>query len=420
VAGPVNVLVVLLDDVGVDQVSAYGWPGAPATPTIDALAARGLRFDHAWAAPSCSPTRAALMSGQYAHRTTIGAVIHENQPAELPLSVVTLPEGLKRAPGGWSAGYVGKWHLSTETSPSGAEHPWLQGFDQFSGSLNNIVGADRSMVNWDRVGFDHQTVRETRFSTDAIVDDALEAAGRLQQPFLLYVAFHAAHQPMMVPPGVDLPDPTLNTLYAANVSYADQQLGRLLDGLGDRLQNTLVLVLGDNGTPDHAKDPDGQVGAKGGFLEGGVNVPFIVAGPPVTARGASSSLVHVVDVFPTLMELAGAPGLDRELDGHSLVPLFTDPTRSVRELVYTELRHPPTGPPWKKVERAASDGTHKLVDTFGEGERWYVSPQGGVEHEVPEREVPADVRRELRRELARHPVGVTRPEGPSAPSRSDR
>jgi hypothetical protein len=236
---------------------------------------------------------------------------------------------------------VGKWHLSTETSPSGAEHPWLQGFDQFSGSLNNIVGADRSMVNWDRVGFDHQTVRETRFSTDAIVDDALEAAGRLQQPFLLYVAFHAAHQPMMVPPGVDLPDPTLNTLYAANVSYADQQLGRLLDGLGDRLQNTLVLVLGDNGTPDHAKDPDGQVGAKGGFLEGGVNVPFIVAGPPVTARGASSSLVHVVDVFPTLMELAGAPGLDRELDGHSLVPLFTDPTRSVRELVYTELRHPP-------------------------------------------------------------------------------
>lgn len=399
---PPNVLVLLLDDVGVDQVSAYGWPGAPATPNIDAVAERGLRYTHAWSMPVCSPTRAALLTGQMPHRNHVGAVIHPQQAVELPLSVTTIPEMLRESPDVWRSAAIGKWHLSTVSSPSGAEHPWLQGFDRFSGSLNNLVG--ESMVDWTRVGFDRREVRETRFSTDAIVDDALEALAELPEPFFLYVAFHAAHEPMRVPPGWALDDPTdPNALYAANVAYADAAIGRLLDGLGDRSARTLVVVLGDNGTPAHGKDEGGMEGAKGSFLEGGVNVPFVVAGPPVTARGVVDARVHVVDLFPTVMELAEVRRVGQRLDGLSLVPTFSDPSAPVHAIVYTELRHPNAGPPWRRVERAASDGTWKLVDTWGEGERWY-RLDAPDEREVPLSEVAPRAVKALRKEVARHPV----------------
>ncbi len=405
-----NVLLVLLDDVGVDQVSAYGWPGAPQTPTIDGLAERGLRFTRAWSMPVCSPSRAALLTGQMPHRNQVGSVIHTNQEAELPLSVVTIPEMLAEAPDRWRSAAVGKWHLSTLVSPSGAEHPWLQGFDAFSGSLNNIVG-QRTMVDWDRVGFDRKTVTEHRFSTDAIVDDALEILPSLGEPFFLYVAFHAAHEPMMVPPGMVLRNPDdPNELYAANVVYADRQLGRLLEGLGDKLDRTLVMVAGDNGTPDHAKDGDGMEGAKGSFLEGGVNVPLVVAGPPVTARGTADARVHLVDVFPTVMELAGVRRAGQELDGESLVEVFRRPNAVVHDVVYTELRHPSTGSPWRRVERCASNGRYKLVDEWGGEETLYRVDRDGREKVVREGDVPDEDRddiRALRKELGRHPVGPT-------------
>lgn len=404
-----NVLIVLLDDVGVDQLSAYGWSGAPQTPVIDGLAERGVRFTHAWATPVCSPSRAALLTGQYAHRNQVGAVIHTHQDAELPLSVITIPEMLATAPDRWHSAAIGKWHLSTLTSPSGADHPWKQGFDAFSGSLNNIVG-QRTMVDWDRVGFDRKTVVEHRFSTDAIVDDALEVLPTLGEPFFLYVAFHAAHEPMMVPPGATLrraDDP--NELYAANVAYADRQLGRLLAGMGDKLDRTLVLVMGDNGTPDHAKDADGMEGAKGSFLEGGVNVPLIAAGPPVTARGVAEARVHFVDVMPTLMDLAGVRRIGQELDGLSFLPVLSDRTAAVHDVVYTELRHPSSGEPWRRVERCASDGRYKIVDEWGEGETIYRLDERG-EQEIRESQVPDEDRgrlRAIRKEIAKHPVGVT-------------
>jgi arylsulfatase A-like enzyme len=414
-----NVIVVVLDDVGVDQIGAYGWPGAPATPTIDGLAERGLRFRHAWSMPVCSPSRAALLSGQMPHRNHVGAVIHTNQAAELPLSVITIPELLAEAPQLWSSAAVGKWHLSSLSSPSGAEHPWLQGFQHFSGSLNNIVGA-RTMVDWERVDFTRRTVSEVRFSSDAIVDDAVSLLPELREPFFLYVAFHAAHEPLMVPPGVELPDPTdLNALYAANVTYADQQLGRLLDGLGPRLARTLVVVVGDNGTPEHGKDADGMDGAKGSFLEGGINVPFVVAGPPVTARGVSDARVHLVDLFPTMMDLASVPRVRQELDGRSLVGAFRDADAPVHDVIYTELRHPSSGPPWRRVERCASDGEYKLVDELGEGERFYHLTAEG-EAPVAESTIPSSALRALRKELARHPLGVTRTGESEERSRSDR
>ena len=389
-----NVLIVVLDDVGVDQVSAYGFPGSARTPVIDALAADGLRFDAMWATPTCTPTRAALMTGRVAHRTGLGAVLTLQDTGELPLDEITLPEMLDRSGTDWTSAAIGKWHLAGPASPSGARHPLLQGFDWYSGSLNNIVRG--SYVDWVRVGFDGTTGVETRFSTEAITDDAILAWHRLREPWLLYVAYHSAHRPLMPPPddeGLEAADE--RALYRANVEDADRHLGRLLRAIGPDLDETLVIVLGDNGTPAHAQAPGVPIhGSKGTMFEGGLRVPFVVAGPPVTARGATPALAHVTDVFPTLMELAGVESVPRKLDGASLVPLFADPAARVHEVIYTETRHPPV-PPWKRASRAARDEELKLVDRDGRRTVWRVD--GFAEQRV----LPADLTPEERERLAR-------------------
>ncbi|MCA9493890.1 MAG: sulfatase-like hydrolase/transferase, partial [Myxococcales bacterium] len=399
-----NVLLILLDDVGVDQVSAYGYPGAPSTPVIDGLAERGLRFDHAWAMPTCSPTRAALLTGRQPLHNGVGSVIMSMQPKELALSEVTIPEMLDLSGTDWSSAAIGKWHLSTVRSPSAEQHPHLQGFDLFAGSLNNIVSkstlpdrGEPTYVNWERVGFDGTTALEHRFSTTAIVDDTIEAVGQLQEPWFVYVPFHASHRPLMVPP--DLPmageiDPAdENALFAANVQAADLEIGRLLQALGPTLDHTLVFVIGDNGTPSYAKDADGQEGEKGSFLEGGVRVPFVVAGPGVAQGAHTDALAHIVDVFPTLMELAGVERAPAPLDGVSLWPVLRDPEATVRELVYSEIRHPAVGPPWTRVERAVSDGHLKAIDQGGEIKVYRL--EGDAEVEV----TGSLTRKELRKEL---------------------
>ncbi|MEQ1504521.1 MAG: sulfatase-like hydrolase/transferase [Myxococcota bacterium] len=364
---PPNVVIAVLDDVGVDQVAPYGFPGAPPTPVIQALADDGLRFDQVWATPVCSPTRAAVMTGQVAHRNRVGAVIKAGSTAEL-----TLPEMLDSSGTDWSAAAIGKWHLGTTHGASGVRHALLQGFDWFAGSMNNIAvpptvepATPRSYASWERVGFDGVVAVETTFSTVKIADDAIDALGRLTEPFLLYVAFHAAHRPLMQPPpelvgGTIAAEGDENLLYALNVTAADHELGRILDALGDRRDRTLVVVLGDNGTPRHAKDDDGQEGGKGSFTEGGLRVPFIASGPPVTARGATDALVSVTDLFPTLMELAGVPSVDQPLDGRSLVPVFADPAAPIHDRLYAELRHP-AAPPWERIEQAARDVDLKVV-----------------------------------------------------------
>ncbi|MEZ4234701.1 MAG: sulfatase-like hydrolase/transferase [Myxococcota bacterium] len=408
-----NTVIVLLDDVGVDQISAYGYPGAPPTPTFDALADQGVRFDQAWATPVCSPTRAALITGEFADRNEVGAVIMAKQDKEMPLSVRTLPELLRRADQRWASAAIGKWHMATLASASGAEHALLQGFDWFAGSMNNIgvppvdePDVPRSYVAWDRVGFDGQVHLETTFSTTAITTDAIAALTVMPEPFVLYVAYHAAHRPLMVPPGA-LPEGAEvdeNELFALNVAAADAEIARLLDALGDRRANTLVMVIGDNGTPSYAKDEDGQGGAKGSFREGGLRVPFVVAGPGV-AHGVSDALVSVVDVVPTVLVAAGVDPAPLHLDGLPMQPALQDPAAAtVHEVLYSETRHPPTGPPWRHVERAARDRDLKLVDDDGEQRLFRLD--GFQEAPVARKALTAEEQARveaLEAELARHP-----------------
>ncbi len=378
--GPPNVLVLLLDDVGVDGVSAYAQPGAPPTPTLDGLAAQGVRFTRAYAYPVCAPSRAALLTGRYGRRHGLGDNVGFDGSRALPDSEETLAEVARRA--GYATAVFGKWHLSVR-SEAPLQRPHDHGFDHFVGMIGNfedtVEPRERPLgyTRWERVD-NGRTSLETGYATSVVVDATLAWIGaQADAPWLALVGLPAAHGPMHVPPAsllpaevaADAPEPAQ---FRAIVQAADAELGRLLDGLDPAVRaRTLVVVAGDNGTDD-ARDPDGfdVLGGKDTLYEGGVRVPLVVAGAGVDAPGVHEGLVHLVDLMPTAASAMGATS-EADLDGRNLWPVLAEPAGpGVREALYLEQFGPP-GPvrPFPKDFRAVIEGDRKLIAVVPEG-RW--------------------------------------------------
>ncbi|MEQ1570062.1 MAG: sulfatase-like hydrolase/transferase [Myxococcota bacterium] len=393
-AGP-NLVVVVLDDVGLDKIGRYGvHPVTAPTPTFDQLASEGLLYRDAYALPSCTATRAALLNGRHARRTGTGSILWPfDGSAELPLDEVTIPELLR--PAGYCSAIAGKWHLSTLLSPSGARHPWGQGFAWYSGSLNNlwVDTARRSGGNgyyaFEKVGMDGEIALEERYATTDTTDDAIALVHTLPSPFFLMVSYNAAHNPWHDPPaalqgyGTGL-DPFTSQL--AMLEAADAELARLVDVLPD---DTVLVLLSDNGSSSSvAQPPSDPERAKNTVYEGGIRVPMVVTGPGVPAGVETHALFSVVDLLPTFAELAGAALPDVPLDGVSALPTWRDPAVEVRGSVYAEELSPAGPGPWVVDERSLRDDRYKLVRhtdgavelfdllgrTFDEGEDLLLSP----------------------------------------------
>ena len=173
-----NVLVLIVDDVGIDQLSAYGVGADPVdTPTLDCLCREGVRFDRAWAAPLCTPARIALLSGRHPRRESIGHYLNVTRDTwELPLRRQTLAEAVEAS--GTAAGMVGKWHIGAFEAPSGVEHPVAQGFTRFSGTLGNPAHGmlpgfgGGSYFAWEHL-VGASPVRREGYLTSATVHDGL-------------------------------------------------------------------------------------------------------------------------------------------------------------------------------------------------------------------------------------------------------
>lgn len=377
-----NVLVLLIDDVGVDKIGAYGTPWAAPTPRIDALAATGVRFTRAWASPVCSPSRGTLLTGRFPRRTGLGWLVDSGSDDHvLPLEVTTVPEALwqARSSSSWSNGAIGKWHLAGPDAPDWLVHPNRSGFDWFVGPTGNPPYGGRGYHDWDR-NQNGVLSTSTTYLTTATVDDALDRVAQMPEPWFLYVAFNAAHTPLNDPPAHllsgDVPgqDAPAEDRYDAVLEALDTEIGRLLDALGpDRLARTTVMLAGDNGTSDFGVPEEVDEGRnKHTVYERGIRVPLIVTGPHVRAPGVSDALVHLADVLPTVADLAGVPltgdageRLDLPdgevlLDGRSLLPFLADPTASGRTWLYTEAHSNGPGP-YGIDRRAIRDATHKLV-----------------------------------------------------------
>jgi arylsulfatase A-like enzyme len=311
--GP-NLLLVIADDMGVDLVGAYGEHPDPArTPVIDSLAATGVLFRNAWVTPGCSATRACLLTGRHPFETGVGrALTYANTTFELGPDEPSLARTLAEA--GYRTAAVGKWHLAG-ANLSGPQHPLLMGFEHHRGPMDNLIASSGvSYFQFDKA-VDGVITQSTTYATTDQVDDALDLIGQFgASPWFLWMAFNAPHGPYHAPPehlhSYTLPaelEGNLPLFTRAMTESLDTELGRLLAGIpADIRARTVVIVIGDNGTPKVGTTlPFDSTHAKGTTYEGGVNVPLIVAGGDVALGKECSALVTSRDVVATIGELTG-------------------------------------------------------------------------------------------------------------------
>ena len=382
-SSPPNVLLLVLDDIGTEFLTSYGiGPDLAHTPHINRLASEGTVFTDCWAMPLCSPTRAALQTGRFGFRTGVGGLVTNGGHA-LPLDEVILPEMLDAGTGGlYQHALIGKWHLGNP-SVGGDLAPNLAGYGHFVGTVHNFVLPD-TFYSWAKITNGVKATFEGYATTD-VVDETLAWIETTTGPWFAAVNFHAPHWPWHVPP---------EHLYTTSLAHAppvsvyprpyakamleavDAEIGRLRASLGPAFDDTVVILVGDNGTDNLVVTaPYTAQKAKGTIFEGGVRVPLMVRGPGV-ATGFSAGLVSVVDVFPTVAEAAGvdlaATMGTVTLDGQSLWPYLQNPALpSQRQYLFTELTWPNGANPPLSFERTVREARYKYIKSSTMGERLY-------------------------------------------------
>lgn len=388
-----NVLLIVSDDLAA-TLGCYGFPAAK-TPNLDALAARGVRFERAYCQfPHCNPSRSSFLSGLRPGTTRVTDNA-DNLYTNLP-GVMTMPHHFREH--GYATARAGKiFHLGVPSGEESMDDP--QGWDfgtPFKSELPypkkresavKVKTGKKEGLGW----------QEIPCADEDLVDGghAKAAIGWLEQrdtskPFFLAVGFHRPHLPLVAPAKyfdlypldaitlptepaddeADIPAPARNgavpgyTLtataeqrraairgYLATVSYMDAQAGRVLDAI-QRLglaEKTIVIFTSDHGW--HL----GEHGLwhKRSLFEESARVPLIVSVPGMKTRGQTSAgLAELLDLFPTLCDLAGVPPLPT-LQGKSLRPLLDDPRATVHEAAFTQARRGKNAEHWGRSVRTA-------------------------------------------------------------------
>ncbi len=332
-----NILFVMVDDLGKDWISSYGADEIE-TPHVDRLAATGMKFQNAWSMPQCTPTRVALLTGQYPFRT--GWVNHWDVPRwgvgyfdwE---RYTTFASVLKSA--GYSTAISGKWQINDfRLEPKALEKHGFDDWCVWTGyEAGNPPSGERYWNPYIHTR-DGSRTHADKFGPDVYCDFLIDAMERhREKPMLLYYAMTLTHGPLVDPPGAQAsPDAPRKgrsrARFASMVRYTDRLVGRLIDAL-ERLElreRTIVFFTTDNGSPKGVVGSIGGKkprGGKGTKWEAGVCAPFIVSCPGRVPSGARvDAITDFTDLLPTFAELAGAKipnGL--VLDGKSIAPLLT-------------------------------------------------------------------------------------------------
>jgi arylsulfatase A-like enzyme len=322
-----NIILCMTDDQGWGDVS-YNGLKAIQTPNLDAMAASGLRFERFYAAhPSCSPTRASIMTGRHPYRS---GVFWPGMP--LRRQEMTLAQAVKNA--GYVSGHFGKWHLSGGASGMGRAlpaddplHPGRFGFDHWF-TVSNWFD-----TNWtfSRMG---EPVKVAGDGSDAIVAEALtfvEKHATQDAPFFAVIWFGSPHVPLK-PTAEDL-KAAGGSAYYAELLGVDRSMGTLRTGLRKLgiADHTMLWFNSDNGAWIDAKSPPNTYGSngdlrgcKGQLWEGGIRVPGLIEWPArIKALSTTKVPVSTSDMYPTIVDLLQitVPG-QLPLDGISLVPLI--------------------------------------------------------------------------------------------------
>lgn len=304
-----NILFILSDDQGLDASAQYNEStDVPATPTLNALAEKGIVFENAWATPACTTTRGTILTGKYGTNSGVTYV-----PAKLSTEHEILQSYLKNnsLTSAYQSAVFGKWHLGGGNAD--ASHPNDVGVDYYAGNLKNLD----SYYEWD-LTINGSTETSTEYHTSKITDLALAWINQQTSPWFAWVAYSAPHDPFHLPPA-DLHDRNLSgtaddisnnkrEYYLASVEAMDSEIGRLLANLSDdELANTVIIFMGDNGTPRAIIDASNTSHSKGTLYQGGVAVPLVISGAGVERVNVrENALVTATDLYATIAEIAGS------------------------------------------------------------------------------------------------------------------
>ncbi len=354
---PPNVIVVLVDDLGLTDLSCYGSQFYE-TPNIDQLAKDGVKFTQAYSSSTvCSPTRAALLTGKYPARLHLTDWIpgypspaNKLKSADwqkfLSPNEITLAQQFKSA--GYTTALIGKWHLSPSEKEADAFSPLKYGFDLNIGGCH--LGQPGSFFSPYKI----PTLTDGpsgEFLTDRVSAEAVKFITQNQsKPFFLYLPHYAVHQPIAGKPEVikkfEQKDTHLlkhnNATYAALISSVDDSLGRIRETL-QKLKlsdNTIIIFTSDNGGLTKVTDNSPARAGKGSAYEGGVRVPFIVYWPNnTTANSSDATPIQTIDIYPTLLEMSGLNSLPSVVDGLSLASLLKSHTALARTDLFWHYPH---------------------------------------------------------------------------------
>ncbi len=382
-ARPPNVVLILADDLGERDLGVYGNTQIR-TPHLDKFAQEGARWSNAYsAAPVCSPTRAALLTGRSTARVRFtghitnlhrhrypedGRIIPPDDNLSLPPIERTLATELKAL--GYKTYHVGKWHLGLAPD----SYPQNRGFDINIGGDNQ--GAPGSYffpyaIGAKRVPLDKGEPGE--YLTDRLTDEAIrliEEAG--DKPFFLYMSYFAVHEPLDAPKdrveefrGRPGSNPLINPVYGAMVENLDGNVGRLLHTLRKLGldQDTLVVFASDNGAVRKYTDLGPYREDKGHLYDGGLRVPFMMRWPGRIAEGTICHIPTISqDVFPTVLEAVGTGRPAQKIDGRSLWTDMRSPgTDAPVDLCWYYPHYSPTA---KRPGMAIRSGSMKLIAFF--------------------------------------------------------
>ena len=301
-----NILFIIADDMGKDATQGFSEGSIkPNTPNLNRMKNEGLSFNNLWVYPTCSPTRASMITGKYGYRTGVKWASDELSQTEKILQKYIAEETSDT----YASAIVGKWHLSGENINI---NPESFGLDYYAGLIR---GAAQDYYQWQF--YENGSVDlETEYITKVFTDLSIDWINSQSKPWFLWLAYNAPHTPFHVPPSemhsqdnlptyIDGLDPM--PYYMAAIEAMDYQIGKLLEGIpDDELDNTIIIFIGDNGTPNQvAQSPYSNSTVKGSLYQGGINVPMFISGAGVSMNGENNSLICSSDIFSTIAELAG-------------------------------------------------------------------------------------------------------------------
>lgn len=337
-----HIVYIIADDMGYADAGFNGGKEI-ATPALDRLAAGGTNLKQFYVQPVCSPTRASFLTGRYPMRMGLQVgVVRPWADYGLPLEEQTLAQGLKSA--GYETAIVGKWHLGTVTP---AYLPTARGFDHQYGHYNGAIDYFTHIRDG---GFDwhknDKVNRDEGYSTHLIAKESVRLINERDKSkrLFLYVPFNAVHSPHQVPPEYTKPYEKLTgnrKAYAGMLAAMDEAIGQIVKAIDDNglRKETLFVFHSDNGGPSPGKVTDNGTlrAGKGTLYEGGVRVCAIASWEGQIKPGSVvDQPMHVVDMYPTLLKLAGAKVEQKlPLDGMDVWPTIANGAPSPRkEILY--------------------------------------------------------------------------------------